>query len=666
MRYLFLLVLVLNVEALAGETLHVAPKGDDSAIGDAAHPLASFSGARDTLRRLRTEGRVLPEKVEFADGVYPLSSCLSFDSRDSGSAEKPVIYAAAPGSHPIFDAGLKIEGWKIAANAVWEAPLPKELSAGIEALWIKDRRATRSRYPATGFAVMNEVEILPLGKGREREVIALDAQLCKRLAVLPVAQLRQLQMVVYHKWDVTRRRILSFDPGKGSITTEGGTMAKWNSWGKGATFLIENFPSCEQAGEWSCDVDAQILRYHPLPGETLANTELIAPRRENFLHLSGESGKPLQHLRFEGLSFAHAQGLLPESGYEPMQSAAGMGAVIEVEQARHVDFDHCVIRHTGSWGVFFKNDCWDSSLRHCRLDDLGAGAIRIGANDVKVPLSGRIIIDDNILTRGGRVNASACGVLLTHGSDNQITHNEIHDFFYTGVSVGWVWGYAPSPSKRNLIAFNHIHQIGQGLLSDMGGVYTLGASEGTVVANNVFHDIVSHGYGGWALYTDEGSTGIIFENNLVRGTKTGGFHQHYGKDNIIRNNIFIEGQEQQLQATRVEDHLSFRFEHNLIWWANVSPTLSGPWDKIRYESGSNCYWNAAGKVDFLGRTLEAWQKAGHEQGSLIADPLFAAPERGDFRLDPKSPALKLGFRPFNPTQAGVRGQGEWRRLAAGE
>ena len=51
-------------------------------------------------------------------------------------------------------------------------------------------------------------------------------------------------------------------------------------------------------------------------------------------------------------------------------------------------------------------------------------------------------------------------------------------------------------------------------------------------------------------------------------------------------------------------------------------------------------------------TWEAWQAAGEDRRSIVADPLFVAPEKGDYRLRPESPALKMGFKPIPVEEIG--------------
>ncbi len=260
------------------------------------------------------------------------------------------------------------------------------------------------------------------------------------------------------------------------------------------------------------------------------------------------------------------------------------------------------------------------------------------------------------------------GVVIFHGSDNEITHNDIADFRNSGISAGWVWGYAYSPSKRNKIAFNHIHHLGWGELSDMGGVYTLGASEGTVVTNNLIHDIYSFEYGGWGLYTDEGSAGIVMENNLVYHCKDAGFNQHYGKENILRNNILAFNEKTQVSLARPEAHQSFSFTNNILYSDKgdlfQERYVKDSWIKAVTDVDFNCFWDLRTTDPvFYGMNFKEWQKKGKDQHSIVADPLFVDPQSLDFHFKNLKVAQKIGFKPFEYTTAGVYGDMDWKNLA---
>ncbi len=252
---------------------------------------------------------------------------------------------------------------------------------------------------------------------------------------------------------------------------------------------------------------------------------------------------------------------------------------------------------------------------------------------------------------------SAVGIWIGQSPDNRLTYNLIHDFYYTGISIGWTWGYGPALATNNLVAFNHIHHIGVKsdgdgpILSDMGGIYTLGRQPGTLVLNNLWHDIAGLRYGGWGIYFDEGSSSIVARSNIVYRTTHGGFHQHYGATNIVENNIFAFGRDQQVQRTRPEAHISFSFTTNIVYF-DSGVLLGGNWSNDNYRMDYNIYCDTRlkpGSVDmpFAGATWDQWRTRGHDLHSRIGDPLFIAPQKYDFRLKPASPARNVDFQPID-------------------
>lgn len=146
-----------------------------------------------------------------------------------------------------------------------------------------------------------------------------------------------------------------------------------------------------------------------------------------------------------------------------------------------------------------------------------------------------------------------------------------------------------------MIEFNYVHHIGVRLdgdgpiLSDMGCIYTLGVQPGTVIRFNLFHSVAGLRYSGWGIYLDEGSSNILVENNIVYNTSHGGFHQHYGRENVVRNNIFAFGRDAQIQRSRAEPHLSFTFERNIVYWSG-GELLAGTWDDLNFAFDNNLYW----------------------------------------------------------------------------
>ena len=677
-RFLITVSLALAGHAATAADLYVSPQGNDAWTGTLEKPnrartdgpLASPVGARDAIRKLKAAGTLQePICVRIQPGRYAVHEPLVFEPRDSGTKECPISYIGDPDTRPVISGGRQITGWRKQGDR-WVAHLP-EVEAGkwtFAALWVNGERRTRARMPNEDF--FHTAGKAPPITDPKTGKPASSAHLAFRFKPGEIRSFSHLDdaiVVVYQSWEVGHQRIASVDEAKRVVTFRSPLPWAFDHWGGNVRYFVENVPEALDApGEWYLDCQTGLLSYLPFAGEDITQAAVVAPVARQLIVLNGKPAESqfVSHLRFENLRLMYTDWEVPPQGHAAGQAACDFPGAFEGVGARNCSVEGCELAHLGTYGVWLRFGCQDNRIVRNRLHDLGAGGVRLGeqSNPPTEPETAqRNTVDNNLIHDGGKIDPGAVGVWIGRTSYNRVSHNEICDLYYTGISVGWSWGYAPTSAHHNVVEFNHIHNIGRGVLGDMGGIYCLGDSPGTVLRNNLVHDVYDHGTGSLAIYTDEGSTGILIENNIGYGTTYANFHQHYGKENVVRNNIWALGKDYQLSRARQEEHTSFTFERNIVYFDN-GKLLKGGWTNDKFVIDGNLYWDTSqpdGKIKFGEATLAEWQARGHDRHSLIADPKFVNAAEHDFRLEPDSPAFKLGFIPIDTSRIGLYGDPDW-------
>ncbi len=616
---------------LVGQTFYVAPNGNDSAAGTEAAPFATLEKARDAARAVRVTEPIM---IVLRGGTYWLPQTFALTPQDSNTT-----FSAYKDETPTISGGRPITGWKEVAPGRWETTV-KDVAEGkwyFEQLFVNDQRRFRATLPKNGYFTIHRAIQPAEPKSHPDRFFFGDAPFRSDWK-----NLNDIEVQSFHHWTMDHLRVKDVDDVRKRVVFTAGT----HSWDqaqlkKGTPYRIVNvYEALTEPGEWYLDRKTGVLTYLATPGEDMNKAVVVAPFLTRLVSINGDlqNDKYVENVLFNGLAFAHTAWVMPAKGQGFPQAATPLDGAITVTVAQKIGLAGCVIRHTGCYGVDFGEACRECSVSQCELVDLGGGGVKIGTTDWGREKDGKHWATDcrisaNTIAHGGRLHPDSIGVWIGNSSFNKIDENNIYDFYYTAISVGWNWSPSFSPAHHNTITANHVYRIGQGVLSDMGGIYTLGHSPGTVLSANEIHDVHSMTGGGYGIYLDESSRDILVQQNLVYDTENAGLHQHYGTDNVVRRNVFAFGEEGQIRLSRPAVNGPITFEENIFYWSSPNLVEADCFDDKAIMKG-NIYWRTTEpeKLRFPGdKSLEEW-KRNREPDAVFADPDFENPAQRNFKL----------------------------------
>ena len=559
---------------LRAAELWVAPDGSDRNPGTAERPFASVAAAQRSareLRRLVDPSVAAGVRIVVRGGFYSLTSPLFFRPEDSGTAASPTIVEAAAGEHPVLSGGVKLSGWRIvqedvpglpmaAKGQVWVADAPRIGGRAIEVrqLWVGDRKGMRARSTAAG--VMERL----LGWDRERREAVIGAPL--------VASLKDtvgLEMFVQQQWEIAILRVKTIriegDRAYVAFQEPESQLEFEHPWpqpilppkGGGAFFLSGRAEFLDQPGEWWQESPGGRIFYWPQDREDLTKLPVVVGALPTLLEVSGTLDRPVEHVQFKGIGFAHTAWLRPgTSGHVPLQAGmhlldayklkppgtpdrkglenqawvGRMAAGVVVTGADHVGFERCRFEHFGASGLDMASGVRDGGVEGCVFYDIGGNGAQVGAfqtdgiethlpynPSVDREVTARIRLVNNLVTDCANEDWGCVGLDVGYARECAIDHNEVVDVSYTGISVGWGWTKTANASRDHRVHANLLRRVAT-RMCDTAGIYTLSAQPGTIVSENSVEQITMSPYvdlpNHWFyLYTDEGSSFVTVRDN---------------------------------------------------------------------------------------------------------------------------------------------------------
>lgn len=596
--YILLISSLLPLTAIAQAKIWVSVSGDDNAPGTAEAPVATVHTALRKARELRRLSDPDVRKgitIVVRDGKYVFDEPLLIRPEDSGTEEGPTTVVAAPGASPVFSGGIQVNGWqklsgKIkripekAQGKLWVTDIPTRWGQQLDfrQLWVNGKKARRaSNFHPTGLD-----RILSVDKDKEEMWIPAPRE--------KFTDTDGLEFVIHQWWAIANLRVKSlkiagdsarvtFYQSESRIEFEHPWPAPFidekNEYNGNSAFYFTGAPELlDEPGEWCLDKKAGKLYYWPRKRENMRDAEIFAPFMQSITKITGTPDRPVSHIGFKGITFAHATWLRPsEKGHVPLQAGfyildayklekpgtpdkaalenqAWIGrqpAGMEVRYARNITVERCRFTHMAATGIDLVTGVSHSRIEGNVFRDIGGTGIQAGffgnaGFEAHLPynpsgcrkLVQHIRIANNLVADATNEDWGCVGISVGYAQDVAIVHNEIRDVNYSGICVGWGWTKTVNASRNNLVHANRIHRFARQMY-DVGGVYTLSAQPNTEISENAIYDLMKAPYAHMPdhyqyIYLDEGSSYIRIKDNWTEKDKF--FSNTPGPGNEWKNN----------------------------------------------------------------------------------------------------------------------------------
>ena len=580
----------------AGE-IYVSLQGNDKNPGTKEAPFNTLNRAIKQAREWRRLNR--PEVaggiyIRLEEGVYAQRSSLFLRPEDSGTPDSPTVICAVDGAHPVISGGVAVTGWKRGCN---HPAIPEKLRQKIwsaEAPLIGNRRVETRQMWVNGHKVQRAAQF-PDG-GLERMI---DFNPEEQTITIPVSQsvnpkrlqnAGQLEMIVHQRWAIAILRVKSIDVKDGQAVVRfhepESHLEFAHPWpqpviggekGNSSFCLTNALELLDQPGEWFQEYPSGTIYYYPQASENMETAEVIIPTLETLVTIDGTLSRPVKHIQFNGITFAHTSWMRPSyQGHVTLQGGFPLldayklqepglpekaelenqawitrpETAIRVRGAEHIDFKHCTFRHLSSTGLDYEWAVTASSVEDCQFTDIGGTALLVGAFpdggfETHIPfipadvreLCSHITIRNNFISNVTNEDWGCVGIGAGYVRNMDISHNEVCHLNYSGICVGWGWTSLESGMCNNRIEANYVHHFARRLY-DAGGLYTLSNQPGSVMRNNRIEHLIEAPYAtndrAFYIYLDEATDGYTMENNWC---PTERFDSNRpGKKNVWKNN----------------------------------------------------------------------------------------------------------------------------------